>query len=60
MHWFLLAPMGVERSPESLDEACTAYLEARSRATAELGVAVRAELGRQVAGALRRHGLLGE
>ncbi|HET8528750.1 MAG TPA: hypothetical protein VFL60_07560 [Gaiellaceae bacterium] len=56
MHWFLLAPIGVEHAPRSLDRAIASYLDARSRATEELGVAVRPELGRQVTAALLRHG----
>ena len=58
MHGFLLAPLGVPSAPASLDEAVVSYREARARAEAALGVAVQQELGRQVSGALRRHGLL--
>jgi hypothetical protein len=59
MRGYLLAPLGVASAPRGLDEAVTAYRRARARAVDALGVAVNAELERQVTEALRRHGLLG-
>jgi hypothetical protein len=58
MHGYLLASLGIASAPESLDEAVTLYRRARERAVVALGVAVDPELGRQVSGALQRHGLL--
>ena len=58
MHRFLLAPLGVAATPESLDEAVASYLRARRETAGSLGVVVLGELGRQVSQALRRHALL--
>jgi hypothetical protein len=58
MHWFLLAPIGIPEVPRSLEQAVASYLDARSHATNELGVAVHPRLGRQVIDALLRHGLI--
>jgi hypothetical protein len=58
MHDFLLGPIGVATAPTTLGEALAAYLRARASAMNELGVLVDPELGRQVSGALRRHGVI--
>jgi predicted nucleotidyltransferase len=58
MHGFLLQPLGVAAAPTSLDEACAVYDRARAAAMDALGVLVDPELGRQVANALRRHGVI--
>lgn len=58
MHGYLLASLGVASAPGDLDEAVALYRRARAEAMDALGVAVDPELGRQVAEALHRHGLL--
>jgi hypothetical protein len=58
MYRFLLAPVGVALPPTSLDDAVASYLRARQDAMDSLRVGVKAELGRQVSDALRRHALL--
>ena len=58
MHWFLLAPLGVDSDPASLNEAVASYQPARAHAESALGVVVPHELGRQVSEALRGRGLL--
>jgi hypothetical protein len=58
MHRFLLAPLGVDFAPASLDEAVASYRRARAQAVDAFGAVVQQELGRQVSEALQRHGLL--
>lgn len=58
MQEFLLAPLGVASAPRSLGEAVASYHRVRAHAMDALGVVVHHELGRQVAQALRQHGLL--
>jgi predicted nucleotidyltransferase len=53
MHSQLLAALGVDRVPASVDEAVVLYLDARERAEAELGVRVDRALGEEVLKALR-------
>jgi predicted nucleotidyltransferase len=44
----LLRPLGVERTPETIEQAVALYLAARAAAEARLGVRVPRELGREV------------
>jgi hypothetical protein len=58
MQWFLLGPLGVERTPADLHEAVAWYLKARAVTSARLRTPVPEELGRQVLAALRQHRLV--
>lgn len=58
MHWFLLGPLGVERTPADLQDAVALYLEARALTSERLKTSVPESLGRQVLAALRQHGLI--
>lgn len=58
MQWFLLGPLGVERTPADIQEAVHLYLDARSDAIRRLHAPVPEELGRQVLAALRQHQLV--
>jgi hypothetical protein len=52
MHGYLLGPLGVERAPESIEEAVVAYLAALAEAQHRLGVVVPPELREEVLPAL--------
>lgn len=58
MHWFLLGPLGVERTPGDLREAVAWYRDARAEASRRFASPVDEELGRQVLGALRQYRLV--
>jgi hypothetical protein len=58
MHSFLLEPIGVAVAPTNLGQAIAVYLRARASAMDALGESVDPELGRQVADALQRHGVI--
>ncbi|HXS62013.1 MAG TPA: hypothetical protein VN767_04015 [Streptosporangiaceae bacterium] len=58
MRWFLLGPLGVDRTPADLGEAVRLYLDARSEASGRFQVRVPEGLGRQVLAALREHQLV--
>jgi hypothetical protein len=49
MTWYILSPMGIERTPGDLNEAVDLYLVARSEHEQRFGVHVDPELGSQVA-----------
>ncbi|MBV9366189.1 MAG: nucleotidyltransferase domain-containing protein [Solirubrobacterales bacterium] len=58
MQWFLLGPLGVERTPADLHDAVALYLKARAVASEQLKTSVPEGLGRQVLAALRQHRLV--
>ncbi len=58
MQWFLLGPLGVERTPADLRDAVALYLKARAVSSQRLRASVPEGLGRQVLTALRQHRLV--
>ena len=58
MQWFLLGPLGVERTPADIEEAVHLYLGARNDAARRLRAPVPVDLGRQVLAALRQYQLV--
>jgi hypothetical protein len=58
MQWFLLGPLGVERTPADLQDTVALYLKARAVTSERLKTPVSEGLGRQVLAALRQHRLV--
>jgi hypothetical protein len=58
MQWFVLGPLGVERTPADIQDAVHLYLDVRSDAARRLRAPVHEDLGRQVLAALRQHQLV--